>query len=228
MVLLVPLDVPPRGGRLRPAADASAAAWVVERVGPFAVDVTSVIPSGCARYARVFHPHGDLRWADVAAANGRVVHREMQWHAIGGDPNDTPYDGTLPLELVAPLGQVLRAHTATPDRCWFAVWEGFGAAPPWLHEAPSFEIPGRRFHLFAGPVEAVEGSFCPPHFYQSANLWWPDDRAWCVATEIDFCWTYVGGSAHCIEAVLARPELEALEALPTDGITFHADTVNRS
>ncbi|HVF75941.1 MAG TPA: hypothetical protein VM938_12925 [Acidimicrobiales bacterium] len=200
---------------------------MVERLITFAVDVTSVVPSGFARYARVFHPHDGRRWAEVAAANGRVVHREMQWHAIGGDPNDAPYDGTVPVELQAPLVATLRAHTTTPDRCWFAVWEGFGGIAPEVHAAPSLEIPGRRLHLFTGPIEAVGESFCEPPWRQSANLWWPDDRAWCVATEIDFCWTYVGGSADCIDAVLARPELEALEAKPSDGITIDADTVNR-
>ena len=201
---------------------------MIERLGPFAVDVTSVMPSGFARYARVFHPYpGGGRWADVAAAHGRVAHREMQWHAIGGDPNDTPYDGTLPREVQAPLRDVLRSHTATPGRCWFAVWDGFGGSPPWVHQAPWFEIPGRRLHLFTGPIEAVEDPFNEWPFHQSANLWWPDDRAWCVATEIDFCWTYVGGSAECVDAVLACPVLEALESLPDDGITYDADRLNR-
>lgn len=33
------------------------------------------------------------------------------------------------------------------------------------------------------------------------SLWWPDDRTWCVATEIDFRWTYVGGSQVCINEI---------------------------
>jgi hypothetical protein len=47
-----------------------------------------------------------------------------------------------------------------------------------------------------------------------ANLWWPDDRAWCVATEIDLAWTYVGGPAALIGDVLANPHLEAQPASP--------------
>ena len=50
----------------------------------------------------------------------------------------------------------------------------------------------------------------------SPNLWWPDDRAWCVATEIDLAWTYVGGSAALISDVLASPRLEAQPASPND------------
>lgn len=44
---------------------------------------------------------------------------------------------------------------------------------------------------------------------QSANLWWPDDRAWCVATEIDFMTTYIAGTAEAIAAIVARADLEA-------------------
>ena len=41
------------------------------------------------------------------------------------------------------------------------------------------------------------------------NLWWPEDRAWIVATEIDFMETYIGGSAECINQLLSGPDLEA-------------------
>ena len=58
------------------------------------------------------------------------------------------------------------------------------------------------------------------------NLWWPDDRAWCVASEIDFPYTYVGGSNQLIEEILADPLLEALAATTSQGITVDSDTVN--
>ena len=44
------------------------------------------------------------------------------------------------------------------------------------------------------------------------NLWWPDDRAWCVASEIDLDYTLVGGPDElCVELVrrgaeTVRPE----------------------
>jgi hypothetical protein len=36
-----------------------------------------------------------------------------------------------------------------------------------------------------------------------AQASWPDDRAWCVAAEIDLAWTYVGASVTLINDVLA-------------------------
>jgi hypothetical protein len=61
---------------------------------------------------------------------------------------------------------------------------------------------------------------------ESPNLWWPEDQAWIVATEIDFAWTYLGGSASLIETVIAEPRLEALRARPTDKPFYNSDVAN--
>lgn len=58
------------------------------------------------------------------------------------------------------------------------------------------------------------------------NLRWPDDRAWCVAPEIDFPYTYVGGSSKLIEEIIGHPLLEALPATIDQGITADSDKVN--
>jgi hypothetical protein len=54
---------------------------------------------------------------------------------------------------------------------------------------------------------------------QTPNLWWPADRAWCVAAEIDLPWTYVGGPAGLIERILGDEHIEALPAEPGDSLT---------
>jgi hypothetical protein len=41
-------------------------------------------------------------------------------------------------------------------------------------------------------------------------MWWPADRAWFVATEVDGFSTYVGGTPAAIAAVLASADLEAI------------------
>ena len=65
-------------------------------------------------------------------------------------------------------------------------------------------------------------------WWQSVNLWWPDDRAWFVSTEIDFAWTYVGGTTALLEGLLADPLLEILPATVSDHITYQADRTNAS
>lgn len=52
--------------------------------------------------------------------------------------------------------------------------------------------------------------FAGPPLHQSPTLWWPDDRAWCVATEVDFHSTYLGRSAELCEQVEHAPGLEGL------------------
>ena len=68
----------------------------------------------------------------------------------------------------------------------------------------------RSYLLFRGPLDAID-SFLEPAFHafaQSPNIWWPIDRAWCVATEIDLSDSFIGGSEECIQRILARPDLE--------------------
>lgn len=62
--------------------------------------------------------------------------------------------------------------------------------------------------------------------YQSANLWWPADRAWCVATEIDFNTTYIAGTQGLVDALLACEALEVHQVEPTDGAAYGGDTLN--
>lgn len=183
-----------------------------------------------------------MRWSEVAEASGRVAHRQMQWAGIAGNekplsgyiclgsdaiPIEPPDEGTLPLEIAEPLASLLARYTKTPEMCQFAVWDGFNCSGTSLEEAASIAVAAldRRWYLFRGPLSALEHSFCES-FHQSANMVWPEDRAWCVATEIDLMMTYVGGKRGLIEAILAAPDLEADEAHLEDSVLYDSDTVN--
>jgi hypothetical protein len=236
-----------RIGDYTTAADPAPAGWVVAGLRGFAESVLSVVPAGLEAYARIFHPAQrrdgthwtPVSWHQVAQANHRLAHPAMQWcHLVGscslggggqsqpGIWDLEPAEGSLPRDLAVVLAEMLAAHTATPERCWFGVWEGFGAlaVPP---DAAAFEIPGRRMLLLAGAVGAVAtASLCTAPFWQSPNLWWPEDRAWCVATEIDLMSTYIGASRRCVQAIVEHAALEAAVVAPTDGITHFSDSVN--
>ena len=73
--------------------------------------------------------------------------------------------------------------------------------------------PDRAYHLLAGPVTAA--SVLPTPEWRCASVWWPDDRAWLVATDIDRYLTYVGGSDAAITALPAEPALDAVAAQPS-------------
>ena len=217
--------------------DTSAAAWIRP--------VGRLLPGGFPAYARVLHPairyDGDddveVPWAEVADANAFVAHRLMQWPAITGgwefvheedqSPlwDDSPAEGHLPVAVATRLAAVLRRHTATAEDCWFGVWTGFG----WSAEGAgvaALELLGRECWLLRGPVDLATANLAPEPAEQSANAWWPADRAWCVVTDIDLMSTYVGGSAACIDDLLAAPELEVVPAEVGDRVDVGADALN--
>jgi hypothetical protein len=142
-----------------------------------------------------------------------------------------PGMGSLPLPVVKAVMEVLKGHTTTPEKCWFAAWEGWSFDPDnFVTNAPAFDLPQRSYLLVGGPIEAVlESVMDPPGIvvekgslwphYQSSGLSWRDDRAWSVASEIDLQSTYVGGSRKYIEGLLEGDRLETYEVQPSDGVT---------
>jgi hypothetical protein len=249
--------------------DLTPAKWIAERLHPFAQDAGAIIPPGFDAYARIFHPamrrvgqmEVPVTWREIADSNLRVHHPEMQFGslvALVGTPtryfarqpqpglfDSWPRIGTLPLDIARRLVDILRGQTQTPERCWFAAWEGWGdpvfatfhwskgSPPPPLPlvipkpKTPTFKVPGRGYYIARGPISAaLETVYGATSDYLSASIWWPDDRTWCVATEVDFDWTYVGGSNECIAAVLADPNLEVLPARLSDGVTYDSDRLN--
>jgi len=252
------------------SGDVHQADWIGPRLAPWGGDHTAaiVVPAGFAAYARVLHPaeiteHGDrpVRWSDVAAWSGMPLRPDAQFHSIALPPTapsaPPPYHGQGPLDgsLYGPdaevLAGILREWTATPQDCWFCVWDGYGwesaftfvsasasasaekgqppetvaplrrdPVPGPVREGPRVQLPHRSYLIYQGPAEAVlalpglDGTFgqCP-------NLWWPADRAWCVASEIDLPWTYVGGPRGLIDAILADARVEALPAAPDDRVS---------
>jgi hypothetical protein len=162
-------------------------------------------------------------------------------------PHGGPTWGSLDLEQLDALTGLLAAHTGTPGHCLFALWEGWGLLngsgmtltlgpegsstrplpraftdEEWA--APRLELPARSYLLLAGPLDAAhalaEHATAGVPSTQSPQLIWPDDRAWCLASEIDLDSTVVGGTRALVDAVLADPTLEAWEVRPGDSLAF--------
>jgi len=189
-----------------------------------------------------------------ATAHPRAQFEAIARPRRGADRQLAPFDqrppvGRLPEPLLAALCDVLTTHTRMPDRCWFCVWDGYGwisgptplsvlgDAPPFppafglaAQSSPRVRLPERAYLLFDGPLGAasdvgwwLNGDLVIP---QSPNLFWPDDRAWCVATEIDLDSTFVGGSAALTAAVLKDVRFEAWPSELTDPVSASSDEIN--
>ena len=194
------------------------------------------------RNQRIVHPEMQFHW--ISRPVGQRPPTEY-------NPGPGPSWGSLPLPEREVLVEVLRRYTTVPGTCWFCVWEGYdpleeeppvewhkagslGAfrarvrrrrSRPHVPSLPQVELPQRRYYLYRGPVEKALG---PLPFDQSPNLWWPDDRAWFVATEVDYAWTYVGGSQDLVDELVSDDRLEVLPARLADQPFYGSDLINEA
>ena len=175
----------------------------------------SIVPDGFAAYARVLHPawrgRAKVRWRELA---GGPIDAGTRYEALAAEGVHPPFTGTLDCDELRALVEVLAPEAA--GECWFGVWAGFGWVPG-PAPAPCLLVADRPLLLYRGPVAAAT-ALCEP-YEQSPTLWWPDDRAWCVASEVDFHSTYVGGSRRLIDRLLRDHRIEALEVAVTDHVT---------
>lgn len=79
-----------------------------------------------------------------------------------------------------------------------------------LQSTPLVRAYARDYFLFRGPLDAA-CAFEPSGSYTSPNLWWPDDRAWIVQTEVDGYSTYVGATRAAVDDLLASSDVEAIQ-----------------
>lgn len=168
--------------------------------------------------------HGSLDAAALAALSAvlgpHTTTPESCWFAIGEGYGDT-------------IGRLIAFSPGTPpeerDRITAEIELEAMRADMRRAEAPTFTLPNRPMLLLRGPLDAM-GEDEPLAGIglgrQSPSIWWPDDRSWCVGSEIDLMTTYVAGSAACIEAICSTPGLEALPASVDQRVTWDSDTVN--
>ncbi len=95
---------------------------------------------------------------------------------------------------------------------------------------PRLKLPHRDYLLLEGPLPAAKEigwSYQPDWFSpQSPNLFWPADRAWCVATEIDFDSTLVAGPVDLVDAILRAANLDSWAVRPDDSFAIDGDHIN--
>ncbi len=146
---------------IQPAADADAARWLLQADVPWQ-DLVTFGPPGFAAYVRIALSQTDI---------------------------DNTSD-ERPVDTVRAALAVLASYTATADRGFAAVWEGWGGGPP-SPQAPCVAIPHREMLLFAGRVESLKDTPALAWYgseegvHQQPHLVWPDDHAWCLACDVD-------------------------------------------
>ncbi|MDV6260015.1 hypothetical protein [Rhodococcoides yunnanense] len=225
--------------------DVSAGDWLRERIPRFGSTVSALVPDVYPTHLRLLHPawtirevgldRSPVRWKILADALGAVMHQTVAWGSMieagvrsgrgtgeGSLWDASPTTGELPARETVALATVLAEHTTTPDDCYFGFWEGLGfRGVPENH--PRMTLPGRRHLLVRGSVgdagRELQG-FLP-------SIWWPADRAWFVASDVDLMSTYVGGATELANALHGEIELfEAIDSWLGARITWDCDTIN--
>jgi hypothetical protein len=188
--------------------------------------------------------HAGVEWGSLTGS----------WQLQGqpGIWDQEPSTGDLPEPVAKTLVPLLEEQTVSAARCFFGLFrsgethvafsfkhdipledrqkiEGEARAELecWrvlLRSAPELDAPQREMRLLEGPLRAF------PEFYRAhrepPHLWWPADRAWAVATDVDLMTTYVGGSRACIDTLLREPRLEILEIDADQRVDWEADSIN--
>ncbi len=223
--------------------EAEAGSWIAEQLHAFGTDVGSLIPARFQSYLRILHPVSwetpdgrfTIRWTELFSDASLTVGPATRFDELPRLRDDAaPVAGSLDLEHVSRLAGILASHTATPDNCWFGLWDGYG----WMTGRPAIvpiggdggdgastehvdrihtpelpthrlHLPERSFALHCGPITSAT-AFCRFGGRQSPNLWWPEDRSWFIASEIDLHSTYVGGTARLIEELSHEVLFESL------------------
>ena len=188
----------------------------------------------------------EFTWAQVAARTRRTMHPLVQSGSLF-ERNHQPADdgwrldaapvGHLDPDRLRVLAEMFRPATATPGDVTAAVWVGWGSLDGARASVATLELPGREYALFETTLDeladpswtqrpGIGGNGFPPGAWLSPQLLWPADLAWCLATEIDFDSTLVGGTRELIDAILAGDSLETFEVGPDDDLTWLGDTIN--
>lgn len=171
------------GHPLAPEPDGAFADWWLERVVPWGrrgISVASLVPSGFPAVARVQHPGGRAE-----------------------------SEGELDEFTATVLVDVLSRATTTPDDVFVAVWTGWGDIPAQRFPGAAYlDTEARGHFLLRGPLTGVLTSIAVSNLARPvAGLWWPADRAWFLATEIDFAWTFVAGSDALVSRLISDRRL---------------------
>ncbi len=214
--------------------------------------VRALVPDMYPQYVRLLHPAYQERpegkrmvqWKEIAAYANRVFHPLVQFPSLVGlqlqqyengiNENegqlwtDPPAQGTLPPEIIGSVVEVLRGCTDTPDNCFFALWSGWADVSKLdVAKGAHLHLPDRDYIVFQGAIDTAKHSAFKWRF-QAMNLWWPADRRWFLATDIDLESTYIGIDDNGMEALMNHASLETVATDPNDGVMTSSDNVNPS
>jgi hypothetical protein len=80
--------------------------------------------------------------------------------------------------------------------------------------------------LFAGALDEVIEFGNENNYQFSPEYLWPSDRSWCLCSDFDSEFTFVGGPQELISAILASGELETFQITPQTRVDYFVPMPN--
>lgn len=207
-------------------ADASAAKWIGSRLGEFGT-VGGLVPDGFDQHLLLrpaWLADGGVDDLEQTATIASIARRHSTttglvwfgiWEGYGWTSSMTLYNASGPRLSAWFVCAWLRGRSRVADR------RRHRRIRRGLEQVPQFDLPGRRYYLVRGSLQAAASIVEPGGGrHQVPDLWWPDDRQWFVATDTDLDWTYVAGSRTFIAEIIA--------AFPQRTEIVNRDTTNNS
>ncbi len=188
--------------------------------------------------------HREMQWHAIVGSYDSSNFTDSRW------PDGRPGLSELDDEELDALCAFLVDQTGTPESVYFGMSTIHGGVIEEWPDAPQHEQTHRQWVILKGPLAVIDrielssrhgfsfvfypkGQEPPPdhepfeRFHrESPSLIWPEDRAWFVASEVDFDSTLIGGSRALIDALLASPDLEVFEVDGEVSLTADADKLN--
>ena len=214
------------GDHLIAPETAEGAEWIARARQGAWWTVGGLVPNELPQIVRVRAPHPDIGdwWSayrevyEIVAAVGRrhTSTPDRAWFGVW-DGHGFPNAARL-IARQGPLGDNSRhALDDAQERLRAEDERRNEAIARALSAVPRFQLPGRAYYLLTGPVAAVSELRYPglSGDWRNPDLFWPDDRRWFVATDVDFWSLYIGGdhdfAAELAGNVATRTEIVTLD-----------------
>lgn len=84
------------------------------------------------------------------------------------------------------------------------------------------EMATNKPFLYHCVLDELRGFLADEKYQVTPEYWWPADRSWCLCSDYDLAFTFVGGSKELISSLRASSVLETLEVTPQTRVDFLA------
>ena len=193
------------GDSLRAAESTDSAEWIEESLRGQPGTVGALVPNLFESTLRLHAPdptpddwwelYRDLFDLVASVGVGHTSTPALAWFAIWEGHGFVPSIGQMgwrdpPAEdAERQWREVQRERQRESDR------ERNARIGPALASVPRFDLPDRAYYLVHGPLSAMTELRYPDFDgWRNPDLFWPNDRSWFAATDVDFWSLYVGGS----------------------------------